>query len=129
MIKKRSFGLLILLSIITLGIYGIIFWYTFNEDVNKICEGEGKPLPNYIIVILLSIITCGIYTFVWSYNIGDKMQRVGNRNSVIISEGGSTILLWMLIGSMLCGLGPFIGMYILVKNMNLLAENYNAKIA
>jgi drug/metabolite transporter (DMT)-like permease len=129
MIKKRSFGMYLLLTIITCGIYGIYFWYQYTEDFNRICEGEGKASPNYIIVILLSMITCGIYAYVWYYSLQDRMQRVGNKNGVFISENGTTVLLWFLLGGFLCGIGPFVAMHILIKNMNLLAEDYNNKMS
>ncbi|HEY5561480.1 MAG TPA: DUF4234 domain-containing protein [Clostridiaceae bacterium] len=61
MIKQRSLTTLILLSIITCGIYSIYFWYTYNEDINLVCADDNDPNPNYIVVILLSAITCSIY--------------------------------------------------------------------
>lgn len=124
MIKQRNFWMFLLLSIITFGIYSLFFWYQFTEDLNIMCKDDNKPLPNLFIVIILSIITCGIYTFFWYYNLGDKMQRAGNSRGILIPESGSSILLWMLFGSFLCGIGQFIGLYLIIKNFNLLAENY-----
>jgi hypothetical protein len=48
MIQRRSLLTLILLSIITCGIYGIIFWYNYSDDMNKVCNGDGKLTQNYI---------------------------------------------------------------------------------
>ncbi|WP_394903430.1 DUF4234 domain-containing protein [Clostridium butyricum] len=124
MIKQRNFWMFLLLSIITFGIYSLFFWYQFTEDLNLMCKDDTKPLPNFFIVIILSIITCGIYTFFWYYNLGDKIQRAGNSRGILIPESGSSILLWMLFGSFLCGIGQLIGLYLIIKNFNLLAENY-----
>lgn len=33
--------------------------------------------------------------------------------------------MWMIFGSFLCGIGPFIAMNILITNMNSLAHAYN----
>lgn len=128
MIKQRSFITYLLLSIITLGIYSIIFMYGYTKDLNRVCDGVGKPSPNYIVVILLTIITCGIYYYVWLYQIGNRINQKGYEYGVNIQETGSTIVLWNLLGSLLCGIGRLVGQYLLIKNMNLLAEQYNAKL-
>lgn len=123
----RSLAVLILLSIITCGIYGIYFWYMYTEDINTACEGDGNESPNYIIVILLSIITCGIYEFYWFYKQGNRLWAIAqNRYNFTIQENGTTVLLWMLLGALLCGIGTFIAMHILIKNMNSVAIAYNS---
>jgi hypothetical protein len=125
MIKRRSLLTLILLSFITFGIYGIIFWYSYAEDMNRICQGDGKETKNFIIVILLSIITCGIYTYIWYYGIGNRLSENAPRYNTSFQENGTTVLLWMIIGSALCGIGSLIAMHILIKNMNELGDRYN----
>ena len=64
---NRSFIGLIILSIITLGIYPLFFWHGYVRDVNTICAGDGKNTRGILAVILLSIITLGIYGF-WLFN-------------------------------------------------------------
>lgn len=125
MIKHRSLLTLILLSIITCGIYGIIFWYSYSDDMNRICQGDGKDTKNYIIVILLSFITCGIYYWVWLYGVGNRLSENAPRYGTNFQENGTTILLWMIIGNMLCGIGTFVAMHIMIKNMNELGDRYN----
>jgi len=125
MIKQRSFGIYLLLSIITCGIYSIIFWYQYTEDINEICRGDGHESPNYIIVMLLSIITCGIYGYIWYYSQANRLQAAANKYGIFIQGNGTTVLLWMILGSLLFGIGPFIAFYILINNMNQVAIAYN----
>jgi hypothetical protein len=125
MIQRRSLLTLILLSIITCGIYGIIFWYNYSDDMNKVCNGDGKLTQNYIIVILLSIVTCGIYPFIWYYGIGNRLQENAPRYGLNFSENGTTVILWMIFGGLLCGIGTLYAMYILIRNMNDMADRYN----
>lgn len=125
MIKQRSFGMYILLSIITCGIYSIIFWYQYTEDINKICMDDGHESPNYIIVILLSIITCGIYAYIWYYSQANRLQAASNKYGISIQGDGTVVLLWMILGSFLFGIGAFIALYILIRNMNEVAKAYN----
>jgi len=98
----------------------------YTEDINTVCEGDGNPSPNYIIVILLSVITCGIYTYVWFYKQGNRLQAIAPKYNLSIQENGTSILLWMLFGAVLCGIGPFIAYNILLKNMNAIANVYNS---
>ena len=127
MISQRNFVVMILLSIITCGIYGIIFWYIYSDDMNTIGNGDGKVTQNFIIVILLSIITCGIYYWFWLYNLGNRLSENAPRYGTNFTENGTTILLWMIFGSLICGIGSFVAQYILVKNMNILADQYNQR--
>ncbi len=128
MIRQRSFITLVLLSIITCGIYGIIFWYQYTDDLNIVCYGDGRRTRNFIITILLSIITCGIYYWIWVYGIGNRLCNNAPRYGTRFTEDGTTILLWMIIGSLLCGLGMLYAEYLLIKNMNILAERYNQNL-
>lgn len=125
MIKQRSFGIYLLLSIITCGIYSIIFWYQYTEDINEICRGDGHESPNYIIVILLNIITCGIYGYIWYYSQANRLQASANKYGISIQGDGTIVLLWMILGVLLFGIGPFIAFYILINNMNQVAIAYN----
>ncbi len=124
--QDRNFLLLILLSAVTCGIYGIYYWYKFVEDLNTLGEGDGEESPNYV-VVLLSIVTCGIYNFIWYYKQGNRMQKIGQRNGVQIDENGTSLLLWLLVGSLVCGVGALISTYMMTRNMNKLCTAYNAQ--
>lgn len=78
--------------------------------------------------ILLSIVTCGFYSYWWYYKIGNRMQANAPRYGLQFQENGTTILLWMIFGVLLCGIGPFVAMHILIKNVNALAAAYNARL-
>lgn len=126
MIQQRSFLTFILLTILTCGIYSLIFFYKYTEDINTICRGDGHESPNYILVMLLSIVTCGIYSYIWYYIQGNRLQAVAHRYGIEMQENGTTVLLWMFLGSLLCGIGPYVSFYILIKNINIVAEAYNS---
>ena len=128
MVNQRSLATYIILSIITCGIYSIYFWYQFAEDVNKTCAGDGQETTNYIIALLLSIITCGIYMYYWYYKLGNRLQTNAPRYNMNFQENGTTVLLWMVLGAFIV-VGPFIGMYFLIKNLNAIGNAYNAYTA
>jgi hypothetical protein len=97
----------------------------FAEDMNTVCNGDGKQTQNFIVVILLSIVTCGIYWYIWCYGVGNRLQETAPRYGLSFNENGTTILLWMLLGYLLCGFGTLYAYYLLIKNMNAVADHYN----
>ena len=121
----RSLVLLILLNMITCGIYGYFFIYQLAQDVNVACEGDGESTPGLLQLILLSIITCGIYSWVWYYKLGNRLSANAPRYGLNFQENGTTVLLWLILGSFLCGIGSFVGIYIVIKNTNTLCGAYN----
>lgn len=123
---NRSLLIYILLSLVTFGIYSIIFWYKLTGDINKVCKGYGTDSINYLLVFLLGMVTFGIYPIIWLYQQANRIQLAGTKYGLTIQENGTTILLWNLLGILLFGIGPFIGLYLIIKNMNLLGARYNA---
>lgn len=119
-----------LLTIITLGIYSLVFWVRFGKDLNRIKEKagfEGKNLMNYIGALFLGIITLGIVPFVWvirailrTYHAADelKVQKHGSVALVIIFN---TLLSWTLV----C---PIIAMHKYYKTMNNICKWYNEQL-
>ncbi|MDO4337672.1 MAG: DUF4234 domain-containing protein [Eubacteriales bacterium] len=127
--EDRSLLILILLSVVTCGIYGIIFYWNMYRDINVVCRekenDDSQQSPNYLIACLLSLITCGIYHYYWLYKQGNRMQRVGKEYGIVIEENGTTYLLWGLIGVLLFGVGPLVAMYFMIKNLNRLCMCFN----
>lgn len=123
--QNRGLLKYILLNFITCGIYGLYFIYKLAKDVNVICAGDGKNTAGLIKLILLSTITCGIYSFIWYYSLGNRLAENAGKYQLSFSENGTTVLMWMIFGSCLCGIGPFIALHIIFKNTNALARVYN----
>lgn len=124
---KTDRGLLgyIVLSILTCGIYSYYFIYSVARDVNTACAGDGKSTGGLLQFILLSILTCGIYSWWWQYSLGNRLAANAPRYGLSFTENGTTILLWLLFGSFLCFIGPFIAMNIIIKNTNSICMAYN----
>jgi hypothetical protein len=121
----RSLLIYILLSLVTCGIYSLFFIHSLAKDVNVACAGDGKETAGLLKLILLSIITCGIYGVYWYYSLGDRLHENGPRYGVNITETGTTILLWILIGLLFACAGSFVAMYFIIKNTNAICESYN----
>ncbi len=123
---NRGLASYIILSLITCGIYSYYFIYKLAHDVNIACEGDGQETSGLVAFILLSLVTCGIYAWVWYYKLGNRLQLAGPRYQINdIQENGTTVLMWLIFGSLICGIGPFIAMHILIKNSNRIFAAYN----
>ena len=121
----RGLASYIILSIITCGIYGYYFIYKMAHDVNIACDGDGENTSGLVAFILLSMITCGIYAWYWYYKLGNRLANNAGRYGVGIQENGTTVLMWCIFGTLICGIGPFIAMHILIKNSNMICNAYN----
>lgn len=90
-----------------------------------------KDDRNFGTYLLFSIITCGIYTLFWLYKQGNRIQNTGRKYGLEINENGTTLLLWPLLGILLCGFGSLIGIFVsyyyFITNINKLCIAYNRK--
>ena len=59
--EKKSIAMIIILTIITCGIYYYVWMYQLSDDVSRF-TGDRSTTPGT--EILLTIITCGIYGFI-----------------------------------------------------------------
>lgn len=94
MIRKKDLVVAILLTFITCGIYGLIWFVNISDDVKTLTGNDS--LPSGGMALLLGIVTCGLYYYYWSYKVGKALYDSGKANS-----DNSIIYLVLMI----CGLG------------------------
>lgn len=70
---NRNMWVLILLSLVTCGIYPLFYWAGVGEDVNKMCAADGKTTQNFWIAWLLGLITAGVFQLVWIYGVVERI--------------------------------------------------------
>ncbi len=121
----RSLFKYIIFTILTCGIYSYVFIYQLAQDMNIICDGDGEETAGLFQLVLFSILTCGIYSWIWYYKLGNRMANNGPKYGLHIQENGTTILLWFIFGSLIFGVGAFVAIYFLIRNINDLATAYN----
>ena len=116
--KERSLVAYYIFSILTLGIYSLVFWGKYAKDVNDLCEGDGKKTMKFKYVVLLSIITVGIFGLVWRCKLANRLKDNAERYDLKFSEGGALVVIFSILGLVL-------GDFILIKNFNKMAKAYN----
>lgn len=124
----RNIVAYILLGFVTCGIYNLYMLHCMIKDVNITCAGDGKTTPGIFEYIVFGILTCGVYDYLWLYTFTNRISDNAPRYGMNFQENGTTILLWWVFGVMLCGAGPFIAMYLLIKNTNALNAAYNQMV-
>lgn len=129
--ENRNALIIMLLSILTCGIYSVYYYSTVIRDVNYICEEDGKTTPGVVKFILLSMITAGIYGIYWNYKVCMRTENYQNTHweetgiTIKPALSGTAYILWTLLGSLLFGAGPIIAFCLFTRNMNNISKIYN----
>ena len=125
---NRSLLKLILLSIITFGIYGLVVMSAVSTDINTIASRyDGKKTTHYcLMTFLFSWLTLGISPLCWNHKISNRIGNELKRRGIDYSISAGTFWGWGILGSCII-VGPFIYTHKLLKAMNLLAADYNVK--
>jgi hypothetical protein len=128
-LSEQSPAALVLLIISNLGmlclcVLGLIWLNTLTKKINAVCEGDGKKTAGAVKFLLLGLITFGIYNLLWLYMLGERLQDNAPRYNLSFKESGAVVLLWFVPGIFIM-VGPFISLYIIIKNTNALAFEHS----
>ena len=118
----------IFLSIITLGIYGLVAMSSVSNDVNIVASRyDGKRTMHYcLLFFIVAPITLGIANIVWFHKISSRIGNELRRRNIAYSFSCVDYWLWNVIGSVIL-IGPFIYYHKLFKATNLMCSDYNIK--
>jgi len=90
MVQKREIVTCVLLSLVTCGIYSIVWFIGLTDDVARLSEDNelsgGKAF-------LFTLLTCGIYGFYWAYKIGKDIQIAEEKRNITASDDNSVLYL------------------------------------
>lgn len=91
----HSIPYVILLWILTCGVYGYIWIY---ETSAAIRDYTGDPSISPVADLLLCLFTCGIYNLYWFYRLGERTAACGAIAGVPIKDNSTIYLLLSLFG-------------------------------
>ena len=77
--KKRSVAGCIILTFVTLGIYGIYWFVKLTNETNRLAPEEATMSGG--LAFLVTICTLGIYGLYWGYKLGKKMDIISGKSS------------------------------------------------
>jgi len=95
MIRERNIVTSIILTIVTCGIYGIIWFIGITDDVSTVNE---EPDFSGGKAFLLTLVTCGIYSFYWAYKIGKSLGEAKSKKGMPGSDNSVLYLILSLVG-------------------------------
>lgn len=125
---KTNRGLIkfILLSLITFGIYSLVFYSKISTDINLIASRhDGKRTMHYcLLLFIVAPITFGIGGIVWYHRISARIGKELTRRAIGYSFGAGSFWLWNVLGTCIV-IGPFVYLHKLCKAMNLLSADFN----
>lgn len=125
---NRALWKVILFSMLTFGIYGLVVYCNVSSDINTVASRyDGKRTMHFaLLTFLVAPITLGIAVYVWNHKISARMGNELQRRGIAYSFGAADFWLWGILGGLVL-VGPFVYAHKLLKAMNLLAEDYNVR--
>lgn len=123
---NRGMVKLILLGIITFGIYPLVIMSKISENINTIASRyDGKSTMHFcLLVFIIAPITLGIGAIVWQHKISNRIGKELQRRNLPFSFSAGDFWLWSVLGSLII-IGPFVYLHKFCKSMNTLAADYN----
>ena len=121
---NRNWFLVMILSFITLGLYGIYLMYVQIRDTNIACHGDGRKTAGIIKFLLLSIITFGIYALVWDIKLVSRWQNYSEMNG---EKSKYPLILHVILAYVLSATGicAIISSYLKLSAYNQVCRIYN----
>ena len=95
MVKEKNIATCIILTIVTFGIYGIIWFVSLQDDINTL-SGDFRTSGG--MAFLFTIVTCGIYTFFWMYNQGARIDNIKANRGIPSSNSDVLYLILSVLG-------------------------------
>lgn len=104
---RTNRGLLkfLLLSIVSLGIYGIVVFYNISREINMVATPrDGKQTMNFLLVFFIfSWLTLGIVPIVWQHKISNRIGRELAARNLPYCISAWTFWEWYFLGMVLLG--------------------------
>lgn len=122
----RSWWKFLIFTLLTCGIYSIVFFSSISDDINLIAtRRDGKKTMHYCMVFfLLGPITCGIFTIVWMHMLSNRIGEEARARGIDTNFSASTFWLWNVLGSLII-VGPFIYLHKMCEALNGACASYN----
>lgn len=95
--KERSVLTSIILTFLTCGIYGIIWFIQMTDDTVFVSERRVTGISG-ISAFLLTLVTCGIYTFIWNYQMGKAIQAAQQSKGLPSNDNSIIYVILPLVG-------------------------------
>lgn len=111
--KEFNWITVLILSMVTCGIYSLYVFYKVAEDYNAEAEALGcKKVMGFIPAYLIGMVTCGIYLIFWFYQFATLQNELAQKKNVTITPTDNAIVYMILL------FVPIYSYYVLCENYN-----------
>lgn len=94
--EEKNIALNVVLSIVTCGIYAIVWFIQITDDAKE-ASGD-NDMQSGGIAFLLTLVTCGIYGLYWAYKVGKMMETAGKNHNTSIADNSILYLILEFLG-------------------------------
>ena len=94
--EEKNIVLAIVLTFVTCGIYGIIWFIQMTDDAKEY-SGDTQMASGGM-AFLFTLITCGIYGIYWAYKMGKLMETAQSANGLTAKDNSVLYLVLELVG-------------------------------
>ena len=91
-LKERNIVVAIILSLVTCGIYAIVWFIMITDEVKEV-SGD-QEMQSGGMAFLLTLVTCGIYGFFWAYQVGKATEKIQTK---IGKQSSDTSILYIIL--------------------------------
>ena len=95
MLKERNIAIQVILSIVTCGLYTIVWFISLTDDAAYINDDH---ILSGLKAFLFSLLTCGIYTIYWNYKMGKTLYEGMRKRGIEASDNSLIYLILSILG-------------------------------
>ncbi len=99
-LKERNVFVVIVLNIITWGVYGLFLFFIFGGELRSEAESQRTEtqLGSVGLAFLLTLITLGIYGIYYTYQQSKVIKELGDKNGIAVMDPVVICILTIFIG-------------------------------
>lgn len=94
--EEKNIILNIVLTFITCGIYGLVWFVQMTDDA--IGYSEDTEMQSGILALVLTLVTCGLYGFYWDYKMAKMIESAQTKNNLPASDNSIMYIILHLVG-------------------------------
>ena len=94
--EEKNIVLNIVLSVVTCGIYAIVWFINLTDDAKEY-SGD-QDMQSGGVAFLLTLITCGIYGIYWAYKMGKLIETAQANNGITAKDNSVLYLVLEIVG-------------------------------
>lgn len=114
--KQYVWWQVLLLSMVTCGIYQLFVWADLSKNVNAADSSETDLMNSWLALLVLTPVTCSIFGIIWMFKYNKKLVAVAQSKGVSPAPSESPVVLLLLT-------------FVPVYSFYVLCDNYNRIIA